>query len=258
MSQSLVPNRARRGRRILQFSVRTLFVVLLVCGLLMGAWSAYVKPYRDQARAIAGFKKLGGKVQVEPIQGSALLGWLVGDEDYVRVVDVNLERSNAVDADLEPLRTFEDLRKLRLSETAITNDGLAAIAGLKDLEFLALVNTRISDDGLRHVSGLTSLNRLYLRQTDVGDAGLVHLRPLVNLQHLSLVQTMVNGPGLKHLAGMTQMQRIYLARTRLDDEALAYVSGFSTLQHVSLNFTDVSQRAVDTLQQEHPTLQIVY
>jgi hypothetical protein len=74
------------------------------------------------------------------------------------------------------LKALTKLRLLHLSETQITDVGLAHLKGLTKLEILYLTGTRITDDGLVHLTGLTNLKSLTLDYMGFADRGLRNLR----------------------------------------------------------------------------------
>ncbi len=257
MTEPHDPPQARRGRRLAQFSLRTLLLGCLVVAVMTSGYLRFVAPYRAQSRAIARYKQLGGRVELVPDEGPSWQRWLVGDDDFVRIVSLDLKDTPATDEDLQPLAARPHLRYLRLWGSEVTDKGLQHIRGHTALTFLSLVDTDVSSEGLRHLAGLTNLERLYLRQTNVADDGMVHLRGLSNLAHLSLVFTNVEGEGLVHLADLPKLERLYLRDTGLNDVGLAHVMKLATLKHVSLTRTAVSDDLVEQLRTSHPDLEVV-
>jgi YHS domain-containing protein len=85
---------------------------------------------------------------------------------------------------------------LNVAGTAITDSGLANIAGLSDLTALHLEKTAITDAGLAHLKGLAKLEYLNLYSTGVTDAGLANLNGLKGLKKLYLWQTKVTDGGV--------------------------------------------------------------
>ncbi len=67
------------------------------------------------------------------------------------------------------------------------------------LSILNLSNTRVSDAGLAHLMGLASLTKLFLNGTRVTNAGLLHLKTLGNLKELDLGGTLATADGMKKL-----------------------------------------------------------
>ena len=55
-------------RRWFQFSLRTLLIVVTLVAGLLGAWRAYVEPYRRQRETMALIKELGGRCTLVEIQ----------------------------------------------------------------------------------------------------------------------------------------------------------------------------------------------
>ena len=63
---------------------------------------------------------------------------------------------------------MNQLRELDLSDTKVTDEGLAVLAELPHLEELRLARTAITDAGFqKHLSGKTSLRKLDLTGTKV-------------------------------------------------------------------------------------------
>jgi len=69
-----------------------------------------------------------------------------------------------------------------LTQTNVTDAGLANLRGLSQLQSLDLAGTKVSDAGLEQLKALTKLTRLWLQHTKVSDAGLVHLKGLSKLK----------------------------------------------------------------------------
>src|SRR4051812_10842629 len=87
------------------FSLRTLFVLMTICCLVVGAWSVYVNPYRRQLQSLAVVNALQGVTAKTGAEGSAWHRWLVtnflGDEAFMRVTFVDLNGRQVDDAALQ-------------------------------------------------------------------------------------------------------------------------------------------------------------
>lgn len=133
-----------------------------------------------QAAAIAVIEHVGGKVERDP----QLAGQPVVYIDFYR-------NKRVTNADLATLEAFTQIRKLRLS------------------------HTRISDDGLMHLKGLRQLETVYFENNPITDAGLDHLRELPNLRELGLSGTKVTLDGLLRLDEFPKIQVLFLRRLGL-------------------------------------------
>lgn len=71
----------------------------------------------------------------------------------------------------EQLPKMTNLKKLNLSQTAITDKGLDAVAQLKDLEWLNLYGTEVTDAGIMKLKSLTKLEKIYLWNSKATPAG---------------------------------------------------------------------------------------
>ena len=170
-------------RRYLQFSLRTLLLLMLVlCGLL--AWQ--IDRVKKQRAAVAWVLEMGGSVlyghEVDE-DGHALINppppapaWLIDrlGIDFVDEVErVNL-RNKDID-DLARLRGMPGLRWLYLGDTDVSD--LSPLAGLTDMRDLELSGTNVTD--LSPLTGMTNLRRLHINHTPVSD-----LSPLAELTNL--------------------------------------------------------------------------
>ncbi len=111
------------------------------------------------------------------------------------------EMEHALDA-LNQLKTLE---YLDLSDTALTDDGLARLAGLTELRNLSLSGTRISDAGLEQLKNMTFLEVLALNRLPITDVGLSRLQTLPRLKEVSVVGGKVTQAGVLALRGQRKV-----------------------------------------------------
>ena len=87
----MISSPSGRWRR---FSLRTLFVLISICCVLLGLWSIYVNPFRRQAQSRAAAVRLQGDVVVLPAPGPPWFRWIVaamlGPDEFVQVVKLDL------------------------------------------------------------------------------------------------------------------------------------------------------------------------
>lgn len=89
----------------------------------------------------------------------------------------------------------------------------------KQIVWLKLEDSNITDDGLAAIAKLTHLTRLQLANTKITDAGLGHLRSLQQLQVLNLVGTAVTEKGLASLRELKSLRAVYLYKTGIGTAA---------------------------------------
>jgi hypothetical protein len=111
---------------------------------------------------------------------------------------IRLDQTPTSDADLEPLDGLEDrLVRINLSDTSLTDAGLARLCRFERLEQLRVMSP------------------------DVTDAGLAHLKDLPHLRHLHLIGAPVSDAGLEHLHALSGLESLYLDGIRASDAAIA-------------------------------------
>ena len=80
-----------------------------------------------------------------------------------------LNNSGISDRALETVGRFRGLEELHLSNTRVTDAGLAHLAALKDLKILSLANSGISDAALPHLKRFDKLEFLDVRGTRMAE-----------------------------------------------------------------------------------------
>ena len=106
--------------------------------LLLAGCSRTASDESEQS-AIAAIKELGGKFS----QDATMPGQ--------PVLTVNLSNTEVTNAGLAPVKDLKQLRTLFLDNTKIGDAGVAHLKGLKQLQVLSLVNTLVTDAGLGHL-----------------------------------------------------------------------------------------------------------
>ena len=91
------------------------------------------------------------------------------------------------------------LQDLSLSNTSLTDKGIASVAKLKSLRTLDLSATQISDLAITHLSKLHQLDELNLCETNVTDACVSDLINIPHLKVLDVCNTGITDHGLKQL-----------------------------------------------------------
>jgi WD40 repeat protein len=160
-------------------------------------------------RVIAEIKKLGGQVRQ------------FANRPAGTITQVDFRETDLDDADLErlPLAVLDGLRLLDLSETQVTDAGLAHLRGLTHLQVLNLGGTDVSDAGVLHLRAMNELKSLTLPR-GVSDAGLARLAGVAGLRDLNLAETQVTAAGLASLRELKNLKSLMLGTT-LHESAVA-------------------------------------
>lgn len=87
---------------------------------------------------------------------------------------LSLAQTGLKDSDLTRVAEFTHLRRLRIENNPISNQGLTSLQSLTKLEVLNLNGTQITSQGLSHLAPLKNLKSLYLWNTGIpsGDPSL--------------------------------------------------------------------------------------
>jgi len=127
------PSTPTPRRRWLQFSLRTLMVLMLVFGAGFGWFAREVQRARARREAAKTIEKLGGRVTWQPPSGGIVqtavtwVGKLFGEDFSGDVVVVDLSDTQVTDAGLVHLDGTTGMWHLYLSNTRITDEGVAKL-----------------------------------------------------------------------------------------------------------------------------------
>jgi Leucine rich repeat len=186
-----------------RFSLRTLFILISICCVLLGLWSVYVNPFRRQAQSRAAAVRLQGDVVVLPAPGPPWFRWIVaamlGPDEFVQVVKLDLSHRPVDDTALHSLSGLVYLQRLDLDHTQITDAGIPALVSMQDLMSLSLRYDKLSDRSAASLSQLTNLQTLYLTGTQLSDPSIADLGKLTALNELYIRWTQISSPGADRL-----------------------------------------------------------
>ena len=191
------------------------------------------------------------------------------DDDF-KMVEIDLSGSSLLrDQDLATLSNLDQLERLDLSGSAITESGLKQLGKLPNLHSLSLARTPIQSlatnfgslfpelknldlhaTGLKKVdpdavAGLKSLESIDLSMTSIGDEAVDAFADMENLRKVDLAATEVTDAAARTLSEMDSLERLNLAGTRIG-EAESLVQGqWSSLQSLNVINTDVPKVAIE-------------
>lgn len=127
-------------------------------------------------------------------------------EGSVRGLDAHGQMTDAL---LDRLSHLPNIEALWLSgSSAISDDGLRALARLPKLRQLDLSMCPITDRGLEVLRSIPTLKHIRLDWTHVTDAGVQHLEPCDALQQVSLMGTHTGDGALRALEGKGELHTL--------------------------------------------------
>lgn len=138
-------------------------------------------------------------------------------------------RQNEIDL----LAACVNLVELDIVAMHLTNEKLAALAGLTKLESLKLFGNRITD--LSPIARFTNLRTLDISANPIAD---LRLRPVIELPNLTALNASDIGlTDLRPLAGLVNLQHLELWGNDIDD--LTPLAGLVNLQHLHLSSNQI-------------------
>lgn len=189
-------------------------------------------------RAAEGVLKLGGSVWVgSNVQQIVDPADLPTGHFVVTKIDLS-EKKNIEDEFLSNFRGLADLQLLILSESSITDRGLANLTNegrqpLPSLQRLHLDDTKISQDGLRFLSGSRGLFSLMLDGTAITEGAVLNQFP--RLRNLELGQTSLTTANLLEIISRCpQLDRLTMDGRHLTETMASSLAGLPDLRALKL------------------------
>lgn len=200
-------------RRWLQFSLRSLLVIVVPVACLMALIGTELDKARRDKQTIAWVEEMGGSIEYDDFvtqndwRRSWFGEWFPGSVKtislkppvrrfFVRPNGAVFEYDPSPVVHIEPLAELNTLQELNLSGTQVSN--LTPLAGLGYLRGLELRDTQVSD--LAPLAKLENLERLGLSGTQVSD-----LTPLAELKNLQLLDLTYTDISVQHIQALQQL-----------------------------------------------------
>lgn len=187
----------------------------------------------------------------------------IDDNDLIHVAvfdgtleTLDLSETKVTDRGLAYLSSLAQLEKLFLDETKVTDAGLRYLKPLVKLDVLALNGTPITGKGLANLRALTKLRVLNLSETKINDERLVYLAPFTNLETLALVNNGLTGKGFKHLSGLTNLIVINFSKNPVTDDGLPHLAKMQRLRIMRMYDTKITDKGGDALKDKIGSLAI--
>ena len=109
----------------------------------------------------------------------------------------------SLDAIVEQLSAFGQLKNIDARGEPLDDDHLRIIGQLDSLIGLTVTETNVTDQGMAHLTGLDNLINLTLYGTNVGNQGLAEIGKLKSVKILNIASTKISGD-LSEISGMVQ------------------------------------------------------
>ncbi len=271
-----MPDQPKPKRRLFQYSLRTLLVLVAAIGIVM---ATVVMPAVRQRQAVEQVQRFGGMIfygyqyspdgTEAPGNESAVPAWLrrtFGEDCFANVTGVVLDGSRVhdpgrefpFDADnsygeiLDALRRLPKLRRLRVERIPLAFLDLAKLSSSPNLEIPEVKSLAVENTDLPNVAHLSHLHELRLELKGSEIDGFGCLGALTDLEVLSLGNSRISDAGIADLSGLTKLSELDLPENTITDVGCDVISQFSNLTRLDLcgaQITDVGLAKLGALRE---------
>jgi len=176
---------------------------------------------------------------------------------WTRIHTVTLDEIAVEETWWPKLRRFPEIRRLFLTRTSLTDQGLLQLNGLRNLRWLEAIDTRITGPGLAALQDAHGLLYLDLSGCPLADEGLQHLAGAQELFTLCLNDTNVTDAGMVHIKQLHGLAELELSGTRVTDIGLQELDALN-LQKLHVRNTHVTQSGVDRFSKKSPSTCVLF
>ena len=232
---------------------------------LLPAFDSAAGRCQRDALLLAEIKRLGGKATLEVVAPDWLRS-IAGDEGlqvFNRIVEIELnERTDGhkepeqkaledrvTDDWLKQIADQDQLRRLELSGTAVTGEGLVHLMDLRNLEKLNLCLTACDDRGFDYLAGMTRMKRMTVCSSRITGSGFAHLSGMKQLESINLHSSPASDEGLRAIGKLTSLQRLEIVHTNVTDVGLKHLAGLVNLQQLHVHGPETTGNAFPFLSQ---------
>ena len=196
-------NTPSKPRWRLQFTVRAMLLLTLLCALGLGWIANERRKVWLENRAVKEIRQAGGYAPGEACDGDlprfSYSAWaqeaLFGKRTRVELVGVPVGKSPDI---IEQFPFLPDLDFVDLRGVRVRDKHIPAIVAASKIEYLDLSATDVTDAGVTQLAALSNLDALYLDHTEITDESLEALGRL-NLSSLSICDTAVSDQAANRL-----------------------------------------------------------
>jgi hypothetical protein len=238
---------SRPKLRWYQYSLRTLFIVMIICQIACCYLACLVNKARQRRAAIEMLKKSEEYIGYD--EGPSWLRSVLGEDIFLNVYDVTIrsgpnDQSKANDTDVELIAQFPEIKDLTIHDAPnISDAGIKILKNLKSLQMLDL-------QGCENISDLSPIANLpHLQELRLGGCKVSSLKSLGSpeslpqLEKLELDGTPIKDDELVNLKGLKQLKKLSLmGATNITGKGLGFLRELPHLEvcNVALNnnFTD--------------------
>ena len=236
-------------------------VAALTCPLIcLGEDTSETRVPSDLARHLEQGVHLGGVAEVvdgrvRGVAFQAIEKLISGDAPNEVILPTVSNESFAI------IKSFPQMKWLRLSDANIGDAGMVHIVSLTELEVLSLRRTNVTEEALKHLEHCRRLRYLDLMGMDLSPDGLKMLATNMQLAHvlevLHLQSSTIDDQGAAALTSFPSLRVLRLSHTNIGDGAVVHLRKLKKLEVLEVNSTKITSRGAAALRSALPKTKVV-
>lgn len=204
-------------------------------------------PVAAEAQAAAAIRQHGGWYKLDSDGHVVEVNMVYNEEAGGKRTDNHLVDS---DGALRAASQFLKLKKLYLTQRQASDEGLSALTGLTNLEeFMVWDASAVSNAGIAHLAGLPKLKVVHVSNGAIGDEALAVFARLPSIESLGLQGNNFSDAGLKHLAGMKRLKSLWIGMSKqtITDAGVQHLAGLENLERLDLQYARLTSAGISAL-----------
>ena len=179
-----------------------------------------------------------------------------GFDAFHDVETVDLWGRVNTDETLSLLRATPGVKQLNITDTSITNKGLAILPGLR-LRILQLNTVGIDEGCLTVISRIGTLEELNIHNTTLTNEGIAKLQKLP-LRVLNFGTPSIDNDSLALISKIGTLEDLRLTRSQIDETGLQHLHQLGNLRYLQLfQHSKLAKESLNELRQALPKCQVI-
>lgn len=178
--------------------------------------------------------------------GKRINEWLQNQRIDESIHSIDFSGSDICDDDLRLLSRAK-LRIVAIERTAVTDNGLSALASQRTISSLHLTDCDVSNEGVAELLMNNPVSVVSLSGTSIDPSILANISSPKSVVFLELARTRITDLGLASLTQMTNLHYLDLSDTIITDDTATVLSKMPWLRSVDVSRTRVTKRGIEGL-----------
>ena len=241
------PSVPLRKRRWFQYSLRSLFVLTTICGIVAYLSGRWYREIANEEKAISELRSVRSDIEFYSPKSTengcefSSPKWfrtLIGKESFTHAKKVDIRSSRQIP--LEGFISDTSMPELHLQELNVTESHVALLRHMPSVQTLSFPTDKIPTTALALLHGHPHLKKLSIGPIYGNAVELRALADIPELRELFVGFTDNSFGGCREISCLKLLESLDLSHTPIDDEVLGIIGNMPSIRNLNLRETKIT------------------